>query len=77
MPPGPYRATTCRGRELNCGSQTYFLTPQGHGGPPRMSDQPDAGATSETIQKMKKNTYQSHIHSYQQGENGMMITAAK
>ena len=24
MPPGPYRATTCRGRELNCGSHTYF-----------------------------------------------------
>ena len=27
MPPGPYRATTCRGRELNCGSQTYFFLP--------------------------------------------------
>ena len=25
MSPGPYRATTCRGRELNCGSQTYFF----------------------------------------------------
>ena len=25
MPPGPYRATTCRGRELNCGSQTCFF----------------------------------------------------
>ena len=25
-----------------------FLTTQGHGGPPRMSDQPNAGATSET-----------------------------
>ena len=25
-----------------------FFTTQGHGGPPRMSDQPDAGATSET-----------------------------
>ena len=24
-PPGPYRATTCRGRELNCGSHTYFF----------------------------------------------------
>ena len=53
MPPGPYRATTCRGRELNCGSQTNFLTTQGHGGPPRMSDQPDAGATSETAQTWK------------------------
>ena len=27
-----------------------FLTTQGHGGPPRMSDQPNAGATSETAQ---------------------------
>ena len=25
-----------------------FLITQGHGGPPRMSDQADAGATSET-----------------------------
>ena len=24
-PPGPYRATTCRGRELNYGSHTYFF----------------------------------------------------
>ena len=27
-----------------------FLTTQGHGGPPWMSDQPNAGATSETAQ---------------------------
>ena len=49
-PPGPHRATTCRGKELNYGSHTYFLTTQGHGAPPRMSDQPNAGATSETAQ---------------------------
>ena len=30
-----------------------FLTTQGHGGPPRMSDQPNAGATSETAQTWK------------------------
>ena len=30
-----------------------FLTTQGHGGPPRMSDQPNAGATSETVQTGK------------------------
>ena len=30
-----------------------FLTTQGHGGPPRMSDQPNAGATSETAQTGK------------------------
>ena len=27
-----------------------FFTTQGHGGPPRMSDQLNAGATSETAQ---------------------------
>ena len=32
---------------------TYFLTTQGHGGLPRMSDQPNAGATSETAQTWK------------------------
>ena len=52
-PPGPYRATTCRGSELNYGSHTCFLTTQGHGVPPRMSDQPNAGATSETAQTWK------------------------
>ena len=52
-PPGPYRAKTCRGRELNYGSHTYFLTTKGHEGPPRMSDQPNAGATSETAQTWK------------------------
>ena len=52
-PPGPFRATTCRTRELNYGSHTCFLTTQGHGGPPRMSDQPNAGATSKTAQTWK------------------------
>ena len=30
-----------------------FFTTQGHGGPPRMSDQPNAGATAETAQTWK------------------------
>ena len=30
-----------------------FLTTQGHGGPPQMSDQPNAGATSEAAQTWK------------------------
>ena len=42
-----------------------------------MSDLPDAEATSETAQTMKDNTHQVYTHSYQQGEYGMMITAAK
>ena len=49
-----------------------FLTTHGHGGPPRMSDQPNAGATFETAQTMKDNTHQVHT-----SQQGMMITAAK
>ena len=59
-PPGPYRATTCRGRELNYGSHNTFLTTQGHGGPPWISDQLNAGATSETSRTLK--TIHSLIH---------------
>ena len=64
-PPGAYRDTTCRGRELISGSHTYFfLTTQGHGGSPRMSDQFNAEATSETAQTWKT-IYTKHtlIHS--------------
>ena len=40
-----------------------FLTTQGHGEPPRMSDQPDAGATSETAQTWKTiHTKHTPIH---------------
>ena len=53
-----------------------FMTTQGHGGPPRMSDQPNAGATSETAH-MKDNTHQARTQSSQQGEYGMMITTVK
>ena len=62
-PPGPYRATTCRGRELNYGSHTYFLTTQGHWGLPRMSDQLIAEVTSETTQTWKAiHTIHALIH---------------
>ena len=52
-PPGPYRTKTCRGRELNYGSHNTFLSTQGHGGSPQMSDQPNAGAAAETAQTWK------------------------
>ena len=52
-PPGPYRATACQGRELHYGSHNTFLTTQGHWGPPRKSDKPNAGASSETAQTWK------------------------
>ena len=61
-----------------CNSCTciLFLTTQGHGGPPRMSDHLNAGATSETAQT-KDNTHQTHTQSSRQGEYGMMITMVK
>ena len=53
MPPGPYRATTCRGRELNCGSQTYFFDHKRkwRASPDEWSAQ--CRATSETAQTWK------------------------
>ena len=41
------------GEGINFGSHTYFLTTHGHGVPPRMSDQLNAGATSETTRTLK------------------------
>ena len=62
--PGPYRATTCRGRKLISGSHTYFSTTQGHGGPPRTRGQLNTGATSETAQTWKTiHTRHTLIHS--------------
>ena len=62
MPPGPYRATTCRGRELNCGSQTYFLTTQGRGGPPRMMIIPMPGPPPR--QHKHERQYTPSIHPF-------------
>ena len=63
-PPGPYRATTCRGREWTCGSHTYFLITQGHGGPPGMRVQLNAEATYDTAQTEKTiHTRHTPIHS--------------
>ena len=52
-PPGPYRATTCRGRELNNGSHTYFFdhTRTWRASPDEWSAL--RGATSETAQTWK------------------------
>ena len=53
MPHGPYTATTCRERERVLDHIHTFLTTQGHGGPLRMSDQLNAGATFETTRTLK------------------------
>ena len=77
MQPGPYRARTCRGRELNCGSQTCFFdhTRTWRASPDECSARCRGHLRDST--NMKDNTHQAHTHSYQQGEYGMMITAAK
>ena len=62
-PPGPYRATTCRERELTLDHMHTFLTTQGHGGSPRMRDQLNAGATFETTRTLKTmHTFHAPIH---------------
>ena len=63
-PPGPYIATTCRKRELTLDYIHTFLTTQGHGEPPRMSDELNAGATSETTRTLNTlHTIRSLNHS--------------
>ena len=63
-PPGPYIGTTCRERELPLDHIYTWLTTQGHGEPPRISDQLNARATSETKRTLKRiNIIHSLIHS--------------
>ena len=76
-PPGPYRTTTCRGRELNYGSHTYFFdhTRTLRASPDEWSAQCRGHLWDST--NMKDNTHQAHTQSSQQGEYGMMMTTAK
>ena len=76
-PPGPYRAMTCRGRELNYGSHTYFfdLTRTWRASPDEGWAQCWGHLRDST--NMKDNTHQAHTQSSQQGEYGMIITTAK
>ena len=48
-----FRYTTCRERELTLDHIHTFLTTQGYGGPSRIRDQLNAGATSETTRTCK------------------------
>ena len=76
-PPGPYRATTCRGRVLNFGSHTYFFdhTRTWRASPDEWSAQ-CRGHLRDTT-NMKDNTHRAHTQSSQQDEYEMMITTAK
>ena len=73
-PPGPYSATTCRGRELNYGSHAYVFdhTRTWRASPDEWSAQCRGHLRDST--NMKNNTHQAHTQSSQQGEDGMMIT---
>ena len=63
-PPGPYRATTCRGRELNFGSYTNCFDHTMTWRASQMSDQLNSGSTSETTQTWKTiHTRHTLIHS--------------
>ena len=54
-----------------------FLSTQGHGGSPRMSDLLNAGSHLRDSTNMKDDTHQAHTHTFQQGEYEMVIMAAK
>ena len=75
-PPGPYRATTCRGRELNFGSHTYFFD---HTRTWRTSSDEGSAQCWDHLRdstNMKDDTHQTHTHLFHQGEYEMMIIAA-
>ena len=62
-PPGPYRATACRGRELNYGSHTYFFdhTRTWRASPDECSAQCRGHLRDST--NMKDSTHQAHTQS--------------
>ena len=72
-----FRATICRGRELNYGSHTYFLDHirTWRASPDEWSAQFRGHLRDST--NMKDNTHQAYTQSSQQGEYGMVTTTAK
>ena len=72
-PLGPYRATTCRERELTLEHVHTFLTTQWHGVPPPKMNQLNVWATSETTRTLKKlHTIHAHIHSNKANMKGWL-----
>ena len=67
-PPGPYRATNCRERELTMENIHNFLTTQEHGR--ASSDEGSAQCRGHLLDNtdMKDDTHHSHTHWFQQGE---------
>ena len=58
---------------INSGHIIYFFTTQGHGEPPRVRDQLNAGATSGTTQIWKTiYTIRTHIHSNKANMKGWL-----
>ena len=64
------------GEGISLGSHNTFLTTQGHGGPLRMRDQFNVGATSETTETLKTiHTIHSLIHSHKVDMRRMIMMA--
>ena len=75
-PPGPYTVTTCRRRELNFRSHTYFVdhTRTLRASPDEWSAQCRSHLRDCT--NMKDDTHQPHTRSFQEGEYEIMIWRA-
>ena len=64
------------GEGINSGSHTHFLTTEGYGEPPRMSDQLNVGTTSETTRTLKTiHTIHPLIHSNKADMRRMIMMA--
>ena len=75
-PPGSYKAMIWREKESTVDHIHIFLTAQGHGGPPQMSDPLNAGTTSETTRALKTiHIIHSHIHSNKADMRRMIMVA--
>ena len=72
MPPGPYRATTCWGKELISGSHTYFLdyTRTWRASPDEGSAQCRGHLRVST--NMKDDTHKAHTHTHSQSNKANM-----
>ena len=64
------------GEGINFGSHIYIFDHTGHGGPPRMRDQLNAGATSRQ-HEYETRSHHARTHSFEQAEYERMIITVK
>ena len=73
--PWHYRTMTCRERELTMDHIHTFLTTQGHGGPPLITDQLSVGTVSKTKRTwMTIHTIHAPIHSNKVNKKGWLLS---